>query len=104
MKLFVIGDDFSVLGYSLAGIQGTAVKSRKEAAEALQEAMRDPDAGIILITQRIASEIQAQVNQAKLKTTIPVILEIPEQDKRRVTRRSGGGRIALYDPVPPNRP
>lgn len=79
MKFFLIGDSLSILGYGLAGIQGVVVNSKGEAAEALKQAIQDPDVGIVLITQRIASEIQTLVDQAKLSTTMPVVLEIPDR-------------------------
>jgi len=79
MKLFLIGDSFSILGYRLAGVHGSIVNSKEEASQTLKQAIQDPDIGIILITQRIASEIQALVDQTKSEKAIPVILEIPDR-------------------------
>jgi len=79
MKFILIGDEITVLGYSLAGVHGVVVNNEEEAADALKKATEDPDAGIVLITQRIASEIQPQVDEAKLKMATPIVLEIPDR-------------------------
>lgn len=79
MKFLLIGDEITVLGYSLAGVHGIVVSNKEEAAKALKEATEDTDAGIVLITQRIASEIQSQVDEAKLKIATPIVLEIPDR-------------------------
>ena len=79
MKIFLIGDEATVLGYSLAGIRGAMVNNAEEAADALKAATQDPDMGIILITQQLASEIQSLVDDTKLKMATPVVLEIPDR-------------------------
>ncbi len=79
MEIFLIGDEITVLGYSLAGVRGAVVNSKEEAADALRTAMQDPNTGIVLITQRIASEIQSLVDEAKLRMATPVVLEIPDR-------------------------
>ena len=79
MKILLIGDEFTVLGYSLVGIRGLEVNNKQEAADALKKATQDPDVGIVLITQRIASEIQSLVDEAKLKMATPIVLEIPDR-------------------------
>ena len=79
MKFLLIGDEITVLGYSLAGVHGVVVSNKEEAAKALKEATEDPDVGIVLITQRIASTIQSQVDEAKLKMATPIVLEIPDR-------------------------
>lgn len=79
MKLFIIGDEFTVLGYSLVGIRGIVVSDREEAASALKEATQDPDVGILLVTQPVASEIQPLLDEVKLKMAMPVVLEIPDR-------------------------
>ena len=79
MKFFLIGDEFTVLGYSLVGIRGIAVSSKEEASDALKQATQDPEVGIVLITQPVASEIQPLLDQAKLRMTTPIVLEIPDR-------------------------
>lgn len=79
MKFFLIGDEFTVLGYSLVGIRGVAVSNKEEAADALEQATRDPEVGIVLITQPVASEIQPLLDQVKLRMTTPIVLEIPDR-------------------------
>ncbi|MGB9597050.1 MAG: V-type ATP synthase subunit F [Candidatus Poribacteria bacterium] len=79
MKIFVIGDEYTILGYKLVGIQGAIVHNSQDASDALNKALSDPEIGIILITQRIASGIRAMVDSAKLEMTTPVVLEIPDR-------------------------
>ncbi len=79
MKFILIGDEITVLGYSLAGVHGIVVSNKEEAAKALKEATEDTDAGIVLITQRIASGIQSQVDEAKFRMATPIVLEIPDR-------------------------
>ncbi|MBD3182277.1 hypothetical protein GF312_08295 [Candidatus Poribacteria bacterium] len=79
MKFYIIGDKTTVLGYNLIGIRGTIVKTENEAADALRNISQDPDVGIVLITQQIASMIQAEVENARLKMATPIVLEIPDR-------------------------
>jgi V/A-type H+-transporting ATPase subunit F len=79
MKFFLIGDEYTVLGYSLIGIHGVVAENPEEAANALSAATQDTDVGIILITQRIAAEIKSQVDSARLEMSIPIVLEIPDR-------------------------
>jgi V/A-type H+-transporting ATPase subunit F len=79
MKFFLIGDETTVLGYSLVGIHGVVVNNSEESARALRDVTQDPDVGIVLITQRIASEIQHLVDEAKMKMATPIVLEIPDR-------------------------
>ncbi len=79
MKFFLIGDEYTVLGYSLIGIKGVVVRNEEEASNALSAATQDENLGIILITQQVASLIQSQVDSARLGMSIPVVLEIPDK-------------------------
>jgi len=79
MKFFLIGDEYTVLGYSLVGIHGVVVKDPQEATDAMNTATKDPDIGVILITQRIASKIKHLVELARLEMSTPIVLEIPDR-------------------------
>lgn len=79
MKIFLISDEHTVLGYSLVGIRGVVANGKEEAANALREATQDSEVGIVLITQRVASEIQPLVDEARLKMATPIVLEIPDR-------------------------
>lgn len=77
MKVLVIGHPEAVLGFSLAGVGGQAVTTADEANQALDGAFAAKDIGIILITQDIAGMIQTRIEDLKLHSTIPLVVEIP---------------------------
>jgi len=77
MKVFVIGNQEAVLGFSLVGVHGKTVKSAAEVNEALDEALSNADNGIVLITEDVAGMIQARMDQLKLRSTVPLVVEIP---------------------------
>ncbi len=77
MKVLVIGHPEAVLGFSLAGVSGQAVTTADEANQALDSAFAAKDIGIILVTQHIAGMIQTRVEDLKLHSTIPLVVEIP---------------------------
>ncbi len=76
MKVLVIGHPEAVLGFSLAGVAGQAVTTAEEANQALDHALGVKDIGIILVTQDIARLIQARMDQLKLHSTVPLVVEI----------------------------
>ncbi|NOT05341.1 MAG: Vacuolar H+transporting two-sector ATPase F subunit [Anaerolineales bacterium] len=77
MKVLVIGHPEAVLGFSLAGVNGQAVTTAEEADRALDVALASKEIGIILVTQDIAGMLQARVEDLKLHSTIPLVVEIP---------------------------
>lgn len=80
MKFFVIGDEDTVLGFRLVGVQGRAVKTALESREALKVATSTPDVGIIIITERIAQHIREDVDKYIYETTTPLVIEIPDRE------------------------
>ena len=76
MKVLVIGHPEAVLGFSLAGVLGQAVSTADEANKVLDEALGAKDIGIILVTQDIAALIQSRMDQLKLHSTVPLVVEI----------------------------
>ncbi len=79
MKFFVIGDEDTVLGFSLAGAKGIVVRDAAGARRALEEALEDRDIGIIIITERLAALIRPEVDAYFYNTDHPLIVEIPDR-------------------------
>ncbi len=77
MKLLVIGNPKAVLGFSLVGVDGYAATSPENIHLALDEALRRKDLGIILVTADAASSIEARMDELKLRSTEPLVVEIP---------------------------
>ena len=81
MKVLVIGHPDAVLGFSLAGVHGQAVTTADEANAALDSALaHSSDNGIILVTQDVAKLIQSRVEDLKLHSTVPLVVEIPSPE------------------------
>src|SRR5512143_3861305 len=77
MKIFVVVNQEAVLGFSLAGVHGKAVASAQEVNDALDEALAMPEAGIVLVTEDAAALIEARMDQLKLRSMVPLVVEIP---------------------------
>jgi V/A-type H+/Na+-transporting ATPase subunit F len=77
MKVLVVGNQQAVLGFSLVGVQGIAAATAAEANQALDTALAEPEAGIVLVTEDIAEMIEARMDQLKLHSTVPLVVEIP---------------------------
>lgn len=77
MKFYCIADEDTVRGFRLAGIAGQVVDTAPEAALALEAAAARADAGIIILTEKIAGGIRDQVDAMRLVRTRPLLVEIP---------------------------
>ena len=77
MKVLVIGHPEAVLGFSLAGVQGQVASTAEQANQALDNGLIAPDIGIILVTQDVAKLIETRMDQLQLRSTIPLVVEIP---------------------------
>ena len=80
MKILVIGHPDAVLGFSLAGVGGRAATTAAEANQALDDAQASKEVGIVLVTQDVAGLIPARMEHLKLRSTVPLIVEIPSPD------------------------
>lgn len=77
MKLFCIADETTVRGFRLAGIPGQVVATPTQAAAAINQAVEQPDCGLIILTQSLAAAIRRQVETIQLERERPLIVEIP---------------------------
>ncbi len=79
MKFFLIGDKETVLGFSLAGVEGQVAESETEILKILREMRRRSNIGIIMITERLAVRVQPFLKSMLLQKGGPLILEIPDR-------------------------
>ena len=77
MKLLVIGSQDAVWGFSLAGVRGRIVATAEELNRALGEALEDKEVGIILVTEDVANLAHRRVDDVMIRTTVPLVVEIP---------------------------
>ena len=88
MKYFCIGDEDTVRGFRLAGIEGQIVTTADEAAEALQRVISRSDVGVVIITDAVAADIREQVDTVRLEREIPLLAEVPGPQGPIVGRKS----------------
>lgn len=80
MDVFAIGDENTVLGMRLAGVEGEVVESTRQAEECLDRALEQEGIGLILITSPAADPIRERINHIRMQQVRPVIIEIPGSD------------------------
>ena len=79
MKVLVIGHPDAVLGFSLAGVGGRVATNATEINQALDDVQTSKDVAIVLVTQDVAELIPARMEHLKLRSTIPLVVEIPSR-------------------------
>ncbi len=93
-KIALIGDYDTTLGFRLVGINLSVIpKNVKETREALKQFFRNPDVGIILITEKIAETVSDLIAELSQSPT-PSIVEIPDR-----SGSSGRQEKRLHDKV-----
>ena len=78
MKIFVIADEDTVIGFSLAGVQGMIVTTEEETRNAFDQIIQMDDVGVLLITERVAQMIRQKVDNWIIGRGQPLIVEIPD--------------------------
>lgn len=63
----------------LAGISGVVVHDEKEIKNALNEALKMQDVGVVLITEKLVKICRDFVYDVKLNTKKPLVVEIPDR-------------------------
>ena len=76
MKFYCISDYESSVAFRLANISTFDVRNRTQAIDAFKKIIELDDAGIILITDRIASLIQDEIKAFTSRKSRPLILQI----------------------------
>jgi V/A-type H+-transporting ATPase subunit F len=77
MQYFVIGDEDTVLGFSLVGVFGMQATNAEQAQRSWDKALEDPENGIIIITEDVADMIRPIVDRYLFSESFPLVVEIP---------------------------
>ncbi len=88
MRFFCIGDEDSVTGFRLAGIEVRLAVTPEETKEAVEELVARPDCGIIIITERLADGIRPEIEAMRIERERPLIVEIPGPEGPLPNRKS----------------
>ena len=88
MRIAVIADEDTVLGFRFGGIEGRVVESPGEALAAFEEVTGLADMGIVILTEEVAGEIRAAVDAVRYEERLPLIVEVPGPDGPLPTRRT----------------
>ena len=80
MKFYLISDNTDTLmGMRLAGIEGVVAHEKDEVIERLENAMKDKDIAIILMTKQLIDLCRERVYELKLNCPKPLIVEITDR-------------------------
>ena len=77
MKFCCIADEETARGFRLAGIGARVAETEDQARAAIDETAAQPDCGIIIITENVASWVRPQIEMLRVERDRPLIVEIP---------------------------
>jgi V/A-type H+-transporting ATPase subunit F len=78
VSIHVLGDEDTVLGFRLAGIRGTVAGPGEGLAEQFRSLVTGEQTKVVLITERLAAGIRPLVDTYRMRSTFPVVVEIPD--------------------------
>jgi len=87
-KIFLIGDEDTVLGFRFAGIRGRVAKDSSQAADLFTKAVQDSEVSIVVVTERIAQLVRPQIDVFMEKHDLPFVVEIADSAGPIPTRKS----------------
>jgi len=80
MRFFLIADNVDTqTGLRLAGVEGVVVHERDEIKAAIQQAMDDTRVAVLLITEKLAEIVPAQIDDMRLRRGRPLVVVIPDR-------------------------
>lgn len=91
MKIAVIADKDTALGFALTGIKDLyTVDNREEAKSALASVMQNSDIGVVIITERYAHSLRSDIERWREERPLyPLLVEV--SDKK--------GKMTKEDPI-----
>jgi vacuolar-type H+-ATPase subunit F/Vma7 len=75
--MLVIGSEDAVWGFALAGVRGQVVTTAEELNRALDTTLAEERTDIVLVTEDVADLARQRVDTLKIRSTRPLVVEIP---------------------------
>jgi len=79
MKIKLLGDYYTCLGFDLAGLDTVVAEQREEVGQRFKESMEDEDLALLFITEKQAEFIRDAVEKQKMGGVLPLVVEIPDR-------------------------
>jgi len=77
VKVVAVGGKAFVTGFVLSGVSGEYISSPGEALSKIEELVRDPKVGLIMVSDEVAKSVGAQLTVIKAQRATPLIYEVP---------------------------
>jgi V/A-type H+/Na+-transporting ATPase subunit F len=77
LKVVAIGGKAFVTGFVLAGVSGEYVSSATEALRRIEKLVKDPEVGLIMVSDDTANPIRDQLTDLRSNRPVPLIYEVP---------------------------
>ncbi|MEJ2704303.1 MAG: V-type ATP synthase subunit F [Sedimentisphaerales bacterium] len=86
-KVLAISEKELAKGFALAGLETWMVSDAKEASEALAKIISGGEYGIVIMDEKLSSELDKQVKTALSRSQGPMLVSIPAELRWRDTER-----------------
>lgn len=77
MDIYVIGDEETVLGFRIVDIDGYVPENNRDAEKKMETLIAEKQVSLILITREFANHMREMVNNLKMQSMKPLVIEIP---------------------------
>jgi V/A-type H+/Na+-transporting ATPase subunit F len=77
VKVVAVGGKAFVTGFVLSGVTGEYVSTPAAALDKIDALSKDPEVGLVMVSDEVAKPIQNQLTVLRAKKAIPLIYEVP---------------------------
>jgi V/A-type H+/Na+-transporting ATPase subunit F len=77
LKVVAVGGKAFVTGFALSGVSGEHVSSPDEALAKVEGLVRDPQVGLIMVSDEVSKSLGPRLTAIKAQRATPLIYEVP---------------------------
>jgi len=77
MRVYVLGNENCVLGFSLVHVDGTVVRDKASFERELDRLLGDESIGMLLISSDVSAWSRERIDALKVKSLAPLVVEVP---------------------------